>query len=219
MRYRRRIFSTLTAAALVVTACGGDDDLSLDDIQDTVERDDESGDDSDSGESGSGDDSDDSGDDGDGPGFGNFESGAIVVSGAEDVTYSVDDPALGFISGGGCGGENYGISVNVQNADAQVTMAQISANIDEDMNGGRTGTFPVEEVSLMIVPDGDMMAMRSYEGPGTMDVVEHDNAAPDFNLNERRTVLSITGTLEAANPETEGTVELDADLVWIMGCP
>lgn len=205
------------AAALVVTACGGDDDLSLDDIQDAVESDDESGDSGESGSDESGD--DDSGDAAEGPGFGNFESGAIVVSGAEDVTYSVGDSALGFISGGGCGGENYGISVNVQDADAQVTMAQISANIDEDMNGGRTGTFPVEEVSLMIVPDGDMMAMRVYEGPGTMDVVEHDNAAPDFDLNERRTVLSITGTLDGANPETEGTIELDADLVWIMGCP
>lgn len=208
----RSLGSVLVVTALALTAsCGGDDELpfddldDLDDIVDETETDDGANDDDQSV---------------DGPGFGNFESGQIVLTGAEEATYAVGDPALGFVSGGGCGGENYGISVNVQNAEGQFTMAQISAGIDEDMSGGRTGTFPVEEVSLLIIPDGDMSSSRTYEGPGTLDVIEHDNAAPDFDLNERRTVLSITGTLEADGADDPpGTVELDADLVWIMGCP
>ena len=207
----------MVLAAFVLAGCGGgDDESSFDDLEDAIE----SGDASDS------DDGSDDGSEGDddqndtGPGFGEFESGTIVLTGDEQVTYDVADPALGFISGGGCGGENYGLSVNVQDRAAQVTMAQISAGIDEDMSGGRTGTFPVEDISLLIVPDGDMMSSRSYSGPGTLDVIEHDNAAPDFVLNDRRTVLSITGTLEASGADDpEGTVELDADLVWIMGCP
>jgi hypothetical protein len=210
----------VAVAALVVAGCGGDDDdgssvdEAVDEAVDETSSNDGSSDDGNSDD----DDRDDSSDEG--PGFGNFESGEIVLTGAEEVTYAVGDPALGFISGGGCGGENYGISVNVQNAEAQVTMAQISAGIDEDMSGGRTGTFPVEELSLIVIPDGDMMSSRTYEGPGTMEVIEHDNAAPDFILNDRRTVLSITGTLEASGPDDPaGTVELAADLVWVMGCP
>ena len=218
MRYR--VLSSVAIAALVVAGCGGgDDELSFDDFQDAVEGDDP--DDDTDGNSSNDDGDDGSDDDGDeGPGFGGFESGEIVLTGAEEVTYAVGDPALGFVSGGGCGGENYGLSVNVQNQEAQVTMAQISVDIDEDMSGGRTGTFPAEEVSLIVIPDGDMMSSRTYDGPGTLDVIEHDNAAPDFDLNERRTVLSITGTLEASGADDEeGTVELDADLVWVMGCP
>lgn len=218
----RSLGSVLVVAALALTAsCGGDDELpfdDLDDLDDIVDESETNDTNDDANDDANSDDNDDQS--ADGPGFGNFESGEIVLTGAEEATYAVGDPALGFVSGGGCGGENYGISVNVQNAEGQFTMAQISADIDEDMSGGRTGTFPVEEVSLLMIPDGDMAAARTYEGPGTLDVIEHDNAAPDFDLNERRTVLSITGTLEANGADDEpGTVELDADLVWIMGCP
>ena len=226
----RSTVSAVIAAALLVTAgCGGDDDNGATDLQPAdIASDETSGSDSNDNDNDSNDsdsnDNDSNDNDNDnasdvGVGFGNFESGQIAVAGAEDVTYAVGDPALGFISSGGCGGQNYGLSANVQNADAQVTVAQVSVNLDEDMSGGRTGTFPAEEITLLIVPDGDMMSARSYEGPGTLDVIEHDNAAPDFDPNQRRTVLSLTGTLEPTGDTADGAVELDADLVWVMGCP
>ncbi|MCB0967339.1 MAG: hypothetical protein KDB37_10930 [Ilumatobacter sp.] len=215
MRYQGRKWASMAiVAAIVVAGCGGDDDdVSLDDLDDAPASDEPS--DQPSDDSDDGDDTDGE----EGPGFGGFVSGQIVVAGAEDVTYAVDDASLSWISGGGCSDGRFGISVNVQEADTMLTAAQVDVSIDEDLSGGGTGSFETDELRFIIIPDGDMMAMRSYEGPGTFEVLEHDNAAPDFIPNDRRTTLRITGTLDATSPDTEGTVDLDAELVWVMGCP
>jgi len=170
--------------------------------------DDEMSDDADTGT-----DSDEASDDS-GPGFGEFESGMVTLSGAEQMTYSIGDPAYTFVGAGGCGGGSFGMTVNATEADTGYTALQLSAQIDSDLDGGGTGTFEVEEISLLVATDGDLAASRSYDGPGTLVVSEHDTGGANGDLNARRMAITLDGTLSG-----DGDVDVAADLVWVMGCP
>ena len=96
-----RLLALATVIALGLAACGGSDDVS--DVVDTdaappgaATPDVDTGTDSDET-------SDESG-----PGFGEFVSGTVTLSGAEEAIYSIDDPAYTFVGAGGCGGALHG---------------------------------------------------------------------------------------------------------------
>jgi len=230
-RSTQKLVALLATGALALAACGGDGDS--DDAADTgdtaAEQTDggadgdgaDSGSDgSDSSDSGSG--SDDSGsDDSDGdsqPGFGEFVSGTITLTGAEEMTYTVGDPAFDFIGAGGCGGGQFGVSIQVLDADTGFTAAQVGAGVDADLDGGGTGTFDVDDMDVLIVPDGNLAAGRTYDGTGTMVVSEHDTGGADAVLNERRMAITFDGTVSGTG-EAEGDVDVAADVLWVMGCP
>ncbi len=154
-----------------------------------------------------------------GAGFGEFISGTIAFSGGEDETYAIDDPASAFTGSGGCGGGQFGFSINAVAPDTGYTLFQLSAGMDEDLSGGATGTYDVDEVALLVVPDGDLSASRRYEGPGTIAVTEHDTGGIDSDLNSRRMAITLEGTLDAMGSDADGTVDVSADVLWVMGCP
>lgn len=118
-------------------------------------------------------------------GFGEFVSGTVTLTGAEEPTYSTGDPAYTF---------------------------------DADLSAG-TGTYGVEDVTLIDVTDGDLAASRSYSGPGTMSITEHDTGGVSADLNARRMAITLEGTLEADGPDGDGEVDAAADVLWVMGCP
>jgi hypothetical protein len=215
MRTSSRLVTFAAVGALVLGACGGSDDGG--DAFDAAES--ASGD-TDSDEAGSSDgDADEASDDSSGAGFGEFVSGTIAFSGAEEQTYAVDDPAYTFVGAGGCGGGEFGMSVNVTEADTGYTAFQLGAGIDADLSGGQTGVFEVEAMSLVAVTDGDIGASRSYEGPGTMSITEHDNGGADSDLDSRRMAVTLEGTLDATGADGDGPVDVSADVLWVMGCP
>jgi len=213
-----RLLALMAVAAMAVAACGGSDDAG--DESDSVETasgsaasDAETADDEDtsSGDGGSSEASE--------AGFGDFLSGTITLGGAEDSTYSIDDPTYAFVGAGGCSDSNFGISINGREADTGFTAFQINAGIDADLSGGDTGTFDVEEMTLLVTTDGDIAASRTYSGPGTMSITEHDTGGASMDLNARRMAITLDGTLEATGPDGEGEADVTADVLWVMGCP
>jgi hypothetical protein len=72
-------------------------------------------------------------------------------------------------------------------------------------------------MTLLVVTDGDLAAGRSYEGPATMVVSEHDTGGPTSDLNARRMAITLDGTL-AGSPSGGGEVDVSADVLWVMGC-
>ncbi len=207
-----RLLTLAVAAALAVAGCGGDD------VSDVVDSGEASADaDADVGSDSDSDVEDTSSDDS-GPGFGEFVTGTVTLSGAEDAVYTVDDPAYTMIGAGGCAGGSFGITVNAAEAETGFTALQVSAQIAEDLSGGGTGTFDVEDVSVFAVTDGDIAAGRSYDGPGTITIAEHDTGGPSADLNARRMAITLEGTLVGTG-DTDGEVEVAADVVWVMGCP
>jgi len=212
----RRLVVLFTIGAVAVAACGGGDD-------DSTELGDVAADASDASDDASSSDDDTSADDDGGSSseasFGEFISGAITVTGDEELTYSVNDPALDFIGAGGCGTSTFGITVQVRESDTGFTAMQLATEIDADLSGGATGTFPVENLGLVTVTDGDVAASRSYEGPATMVVSEHDTGGATSDPNARQMVFTLDGLLVGSPSDGGGEVEVLADLVWVMGCP
>jgi hypothetical protein len=211
----RRLVALLTIGALAVVACGGGDD-------DSTELGDVAADASVASDNASSSD-DDTSADGDGgasseAGFGEFVSGEIIVTGDEDLAYSVGDPSLDFISGGGCLDGTFGIVIQPRQTDTGFSVMQLSAEIDEDLSGGATGTYPVEDISLLVVTDTDFGTGPTYRGPGTMVVSEHDTGAAT-DPNSRRMAITFDGKLAGSPSGGGGEVEVSADVVWVMGCP
>ena len=213
MRRSITLVTFVAVGSLVAAACGGGDDDSSD-VPDPVE---EQVEDSESEQDAGRDDEGDSTVDSEAV-FGDLISGTIGFSGAEDVTYVVGDAAYKFTGAGGCSAAEFGISVNTTETDTGYTVFQLDAAVDADLNGGGTGTFEVEEMTLLAVTDGDFSSSRTYEGPGTVSITEHDTGGADNELNERRMAITMEGSLEAGS-EGEGTVDVSADFVWVMGCP
>ncbi len=206
----------LVVASFGFVACGGDDEAAdpaakAQDAQDADA-------DADAGAEGASDGGQGAGD-GNAFGFGGFSSGTVTVTGIDEASYSVSDPALQWNGGGGCNATQFGIVVNANESDTGFTAMQLTAQIDADLNGGGTGTFDVEGVTLLLVTDGDVAAGRPYRGDGTMVIAEHDTGGPSSDPNARRMAITIDGTLESTTTGVDGTVDLVADLVWIMGCP
>lgn len=88
-----------------------------------------------------------------------------------------------------------------------------------DLSGGAIGTFPVEKVALVAVTDGDVPASRSYDGPATMAVSEHDTGGATSDPNARRMAVTFDGSLAGPPSDRGGEVEVSADVEWVMGCP
>jgi hypothetical protein len=221
---RRLSALVIAAAALVLAACGGGDgdgdadpgDLGgiIDDAREQVAEDRAA-------EGADGDNGDGPADGGaaDAPAFGEFAALNVTVLGTDTATYVLDDLDLTWVGAGGCGGSNFGVSINAVEAGTGFTALQLSAQIDEDLGGGATGSFPVEEMTLLLVTDGDIAGARSYAGPGTMVIEAHETGGATSDPNARRMDLTIEGSLEAAGVDQVGTVEVLADVVWVMGCP
>jgi hypothetical protein len=218
MRTSTRFVTLAAVGALALAACGGGDD----DADDAIDAGEPAPAEVASDDATSGDeDADDGGDDGDeasDAAFGEFVSGTIALGGAEDATYAVDDPAYTFVGAGGCGGSEFGMTINATEADTGYTAFQLGASIDADLSGGETGTFEVGEMTLLAVTDGDLAGGRTYEGPGTMSITEHDTGGADSDPNARRMAITLEGTLEATG-EGDGSVDVSADVLWVMGCP
>lgn len=218
----RRLVVLLAIGAFAVAGCGGGDDDSIDLGDVSADANDASDDANSSNDDNRSDDDNGSDDDDSSPseaGFGEFISGAITITGDEELTYSVDDPALDIIGGGGCGAGTFGFTLQARESDTGFTAMQLAAEIDADLSGGATGTFPVETLSLVTVTDGDVAASRSYDGPATMVVSEHDTGGATSDPNARRMVISFDGILVGSPSDGGGEVEVLADLVWVMGCP
>jgi hypothetical protein len=214
----RRLVATLAIGAVALVACGGGDDDSIDPGDAAADANDVSGDASasdDDDDGGSADDDSSSSE----AGFGEFISGEITITGDEELTYSVDDPAFDYIGGGGCGTGTFGFTLQAREADTGFTAMQLAAEVDADLSGGATGSYPVEQLGLVTVTDGDVAASRSYEGPATMVVSEHDAGGATSDPNTRRMVISFDGALVGSPSDGGGEVEVSADLVWVMGCP
>ncbi len=152
-------------------------------------------------------------------GVGEFVSGTVTLTGAEESTYSIDDPAYTFFGAGGCSDTNFAISFNAREADTEYTALQLEAQIDADLNGGGTGTYDVEKMTLIAATGGDLAASRTYSGPGTMSITEHDTGGSSADLIARRMAFTLEGTLEADGLDGEGEVDVAADVLWVMGCP
>jgi predicted small secreted protein len=218
MRHRiARLVALVAVGSFVLAACGGSDDagdaIDAGDLTEdaaATENDDSSSDDGSS-------DSEDSSADESAAAFGEFVSGTISLSGAEDVTYAVDDPAFEIIGAGGCGGGSFGFTISATEADTGFTTLQLSAQVAEDLSGGGTGAFEVDDVSVIVVTDGDVGSSRSYDGPGTLTITEHDTGGPSADPNARRMAVELEGTL-AGGGDT-GDVDVAADVRWVMGCP
>lgn len=210
-----RLITLLAIGALAVVACGGDDPFDLGDVSEADIADGADGG-SDTGDESGSDDNDGSPT---GPGFGDFISGEITVTGDEEGTYAVDDPTLDFVSGGGCLDGNFGISIQPRAADTGFTVMQLSAEVDADLSGGVTGTYPVEDVALLVVTNTDFGTGPTYRGPGTLVISEHDTGGATGDLNARRMAITIDGSLAGSPSDGGGEVEVSAELVWVMGCP
>jgi hypothetical protein len=217
MRRAFRIAAVLAVGSLAVAACGGgDDDAGAGD--DAIEADtDEATDDATGDDAATGDDGG-AGDDGDSSaaaavGFGELASGTIVLTGAEDQTYAVDDPSYVFRTGGGCGGGEFGMTIMANDAASGATAFQLDAIVDADLTGGVTGTFDVEDISLAVITDGDLAGSRTYEGPGTIDITEHDTGGATDDPNARRMALTLEGSVAGTGPENDGSVDVSADIV------
>lgn len=210
-----RFVMFLAIGALAVAACGGGDDDPIDVATSEAEAPaaEVAEEASDAAETGSDESSSSE------VGFGEFISGAITLAGDENATYSVDDPTLDFVGGGGCGADTFGVTIQVRRADTGVTTMQLSAEVDGDLSGGGTGTFPVQKMSLVTVTEGDPVESRSYDGPATMVVTEHDTGGATSDLDARRMAISLEGALAGSPSDGGGDVELSADLLWVMGCP
>lgn len=107
-------------------------------------------------------------------GFGEFVSGTVALTGAEESSYSIDDPPYTYFGAGGCSGANFGLTFDVREADTEPTALQLSAQIGADLSGGGTGTYDVEKMTLIAVSNGDLSASRSYIGSGTLVITEHE---------------------------------------------
>lgn len=147
-----------------------------------------------------------------GAGFGAVTGGEVVLSGAIEQSWSHEGDGYSFIAAGGCQGDQFGAQIQV-NDEAPQTVAQVLVGLDEDLSGGTTGSWETDDVRLVLIDWTDGMQQTSYDGEGTVEVSVHDAPA---ELGERRMALQVTATgLEG----DEGSVDLDASVDWIMGCP
>ena len=116
------------------------------------------------------------------------------------------------IAAGGCGGGQFGLALQV-NDDTPQTVAQLGLQIDEDLGGGATGTYDLEDLELNLFDWSDGLTQTSYDGPGTLVVEVHEAPA---ELDDRRMLITVTGTgLEGE----DGSLDVTAELDWVMGCP
>ena len=53
-------------------------------------------------------------------------------------------------------GGQFGMSIQVREADTGFTAAQLDAGIDADLSGGATGTFDVDDLELLAITDGEV---------------------------------------------------------------
>lgn len=217
------------AAALVVVACGGTDDTrqpdsateavapTSDSLGPTSAGDAEAAQ-SPSAQPGSGGASE-------GPGFGAALNATLGVSGAIEETLTMG-PETPFVVAGGCLDDDFGIAIQGNPADqAELLSGEVdpatlgtavsaSANVETDLSGGQTGEFDVEDVEVRVV-DYARETTMVFDGPGSIEVVEH--VAPN-ELNDRRMDVTLSATgLEA--DDGDETLDLEASVTWVMGCP
>lgn len=204
--------AALLAVSLLVAGCGGDDDTADDaddaaaeDVADDVAVDEEPAEDGDDGAGADG------GEAAAGAGFGSA-TGTLAITGAVEETYEQGADGVTMTVAGGCSGSQFGLAVQINDATPQ-TVAQLGLQIDQDLGGGTTGTFDVEDLELNVFDWSDGLTQTGYDGSGTLDVQVHDAPA---ELNERRMVIVVTGQgLEGG----DGAVDVTAELDWVMGCP
>jgi hypothetical protein len=194
MPLTRRPVSLLLALTLTLAACGGDDDGA--DPGDTADRATTTTAVDPGGESG--------GDSG--AGFGEAIEATVALSGAVEQTYALGDGEI--ILGGGCQGTRFGVQIQVRDA-AGSTAVNAQVDVDEDLTGGVTGTFPADPVLVQVFGD----EQTTYRGAGEMTITAHDAADA---LNDRR----IAFELEAPGLEgSDGALDFSATSTWVMGCP
>lgn len=212
---RGRVAVALLVVIFVLSACGSIGDT-LEEAADSVDEDDAVAADSDDGEA-------DAPDPADGPGFGEAIEADVALTGATPVSYATGDADTLFVVAGGCiPAETPTFGVNLQVLDTTeealgggdgVTAAHVTGSVEADLAGGSTGTFDLEDLQVTVFdPPGDLAAGQEYRGQGVLDITVHDAPA---ELTERRMNLTISG--EGLSGDA-GEVDLQVDLVWVMGC-
>jgi len=193
MPFTRRPVSLLLAPVLVLAACGSDDDGTG------------PGDAADRATTAAADAGGEPGGDS-GAGFGEAIEATVALSGAVEQTYTLDDGEITL--GGGCRGTRFGVQIQVRDA-AGPTVLDAQVDVDEDLTGGVTGTFPADPVLVQVFGDEQI----TYRGAGEMTITTHDAADA---LNDRR----IAFELEAPGLEgSDGTLDFGTTATWVMGCP
>ena len=94
-----------------------------------------------------------------------------------------------------------------------MTAVSVTGPVEADLAGGSTGTFDLEDLAVTVFdPPGDIAAGQDYRGEGVLDITVHDAPAEHA---DRHMNLTITGEGLSGNA---GEVDLEVDLVWVMGC-
>lgn len=213
---RGRFAVPLLIVMLTLSACGGVGDT-LDEAVEAIDEDDTMAGDSDGGEA-------DAPDDSDGPGFGEAIEVVVALTGAIQASYSTGDADTLFRVAGGCipaDVPTFGVNLQVLDASVEalgggpgVTAAQVTGSVETDLAGGSVGTFELDDLEVRVFdPPGDLDTEQRYRGEGVLEITVHDAPA---ELTERRMNLTISG--EGLSGDTD-EIDLQVDLVWVMGCP
>lgn len=214
---RGRLAVAFFVVMLALSACGGGGNGDpLEEAGDSIDEDGTVVGDSDEGEAGDPDVTD-------GPGFGEAIEADVELTGAIQASHGTGDPDTLFNVAGGClpaDTPTFGVNLQVLDTSQEalgggpgVTAAQVTGSVEADLAGGSTGTFDLEDLQVTVFdPPGDLAAGQEYRGQGVLDITVHDAPA---ELTERRMDLTISG--EGLSGDA-GEVDLQVDLVWIMGC-
>lgn len=159
----------------------------------------------------------------DGPGFNEAIEADVALTGATQASYGTGDADTLFRLAGGCipaDTPTFGVNLQVLDTSEEalgggpgVTAVSVTGSVEADLAGGSTGTFDLEDLAVTVFdPPGDIAAGQEFRGEGVLDITVHDAPAEHA---ERRMNLTITG--EGLSGDA-GEVDLEVDLVWVMGC-
>jgi hypothetical protein len=144
-------------------------------------------------------------------GFGELIEGSFIFTGVVEQRYYVSDDELEFQLGGGCSDGAFGFSVLIRSAETDAPVAQLTAQMQQDLSGGGIGEFEVDADVALFSDDN----IPEADGPMRMIISEHNTGGANADFNARR----MTVTLLGAVPTDAGDIDVDVTFRWVMGCP
>lgn len=139
--------------------------------------------------------------------LGEIESISATVTGAKDTTYDGSTADGNVEPGGGCSESSpLRIGFNVLDAEGD-EVASLSAETDEILAPGETGTFPVQAARFWYMRFG-LPSRTTFEGSGILEITRHD---------ARRDARRMEGRLVARGLEDSRGDRVDLEARFAIG--